>query len=218
MMSNQKLHNLESTEWYVVRGSHRYGPISYREMIKHIHAQTLNDRDLVWRKELKAWTAIQDLLEFAPETVRQYLNLAAVAETTQAFQAQHSNAHAARENVYAVQRRYQRVSCDVDLIVHNHKKVLRGHGVELSLGGAGLMLSHPDFAMGDEVVLHFKPSRELEAFNAVCQVAAAPNVHTTHRSGDKQNSINLKYCVKFQDLDSIGRRALVDYFANRQSA
>jgi len=43
-------------------------------------------------------------------------------------------------------------------------------GVEVSAGGAGLVIEGAQFEIGQQIYLHFKPGQNVPAFNAICKV------------------------------------------------
>ena len=102
-------------------------------------------------------------------------------------------------------RRHARSKYGCSLIVHNNKTVFRGHSMEISEGGAGIMIENPEIAPGQTIYLHFQPGDGVPPFNAVCTVVSKQWVDATSKTAP------VKYGVKFVSISQAVRERIRDY-------
>jgi hypothetical protein len=94
----------------------------------------------------------------------------------------------------APKRRYPRASFDGTLIVHDNKAVFRGQTFQISAGGAGLYISAPSLLeQGQTLLLHFHPSPEVPAFNAVASVVGKGPFPDDEKILSKPRSYSVKF-------------------------
>ncbi|MFZ3230501.1 MAG: GYF domain-containing protein [Pseudobdellovibrio sp.] len=142
--------------WYILKQNNNYGPFSQVEMIQMLQSKTLFEFDFVWKRGLESWKRLAEIPEFKPDQIREIFQSLPPDSSSEVF----------------FRRRHARVEYVSSLVLHNRKKLFTAHSFEISAGGAGLVIEHADFAIDSEVYLHFSPSDQVPAFNAVCKVAS----------------------------------------------
>ncbi len=166
----------DSREWYALQGDNRYGPFSYVEIVKMLQEKAISEHDYVWNESLVNWEKVATLPEFQPEKM-QALQMAGVSDIKEVF----------------FRRRHARTNYGASLIIHNNKKVYKGQSLEVSAGGAGLIVEGNPFSLGEILFLHFKPGDRMPSFNAQVEVV---NVREIDRGRDQV----LRYGVKFTEI------------------
>lgn len=166
-------------EWFALKGNLRFGPFAYTELIRLLQEKSMHDSDFVWHSGLKEWKKIADLSDFTPEAIHRLRELGQPKLDEVFFR-----------------RRHARVQHDGSILMHNNQKVFRGKSLEISAGGAGIVLETAALEVGHQVFLHFKPASELPPFNAVCEVVSRRPIN----SADALAPIH--YGVKFLKIES----------------
>jgi len=143
--------------WYVLKQNNNYGPFSKHELIQMLQGKTLTEYDFIWHNGMGAWKRLADVQEFS------------VTELKNIFE---NNPQAKDDSGRSVffRRRHPRAKYNSQAIVHDQKKVYKSVGVEVSAGGAGLVIEGAQFEIGQQIYLHFKPGQNVPAFNAICKV------------------------------------------------
>ncbi len=179
-------------EWFALRGELRFGPFAYTELVRLLQEKTMHDSDYVWHTGLKEWKMVSDLPDFSPEAIRKLLS-SGLVKSDQVF----------------FRRRHGRVSHDCSILMHNNQKVFRGKGLEISAGGAGIVLENANLDVGHQVFLHFKPGSDLPAFNSLCEI-------TSRRAVNASEVVSpVLYGVKFIKIESKTKNA-IEALAARQ--
>lgn len=180
-------------QWFVLKGENKYGPFGYTELLKMLQEKSLYEYDFVWRTELSAWKRIADLEDFKPEKIKS-LSTSVSAEVKDAF----------------FRRRYARASYNASLIVHNSKSVWKGRGLEISSGGAGIVIDNRDLEPGQTLFLHFKAGDGVPPFNAICSIVSKQHVEGPEKP--------VRYGVKFTSISHQVQQAIKAFADNRKSA
>src|SRR5690606_38372739 len=92
-------------------------------------------------------------------------------------------------------RRHRRVKYGGTILVHDNKSVWKGQGVEISAGGAGVIMENSMIVPGQTLYLHFKPGDGVPPFNAVCEVVSKRFVE-----GVKDKNAPIRYGLKFKNI------------------
>jgi hypothetical protein len=172
-------------EWFALKGNLRFGPFAYNELVRLLQEKSMHDSDFVWHSALKDWQKVADLPEFSVEAIRN-LREAGGAKLDEVF----------------FRRRHARIEHDGSILMHNNQKVFRGRSLEISAGGAGIVLDTLTLEVGHQVFLHFKPAKDLPPFNAVCEVVSRRPVN----SADILAPIH--YGVKFLKIETKTTKAI----------
>lgn len=174
---------IASEEWFVLKDSNKHGPFRFLELVKMLQEKALFEYDFVWNSGLATWRPVAEVKEFEAEKIRS-LRESSEKEVQDIF----------------YRRRYARVSYGASLLVHNSKKVWKGRGLELSSGGAGIVVENSDFNPGQSLFLHFKAGDGVPPFNALCEVVSK-------HFGDKKSN-DVRYGVKFVNISQNVQRAI----------
>ncbi len=140
--------------WYILKQNNNYGPFSKQEMVQMLQSKTLFEYDFIWKKNQDSWKRLSDIEEFSPQQIKAMYQVWSADKDGEIF----------------YRRRHARADYQSSLIVHDRTKIYAAHSLEISAGGAGLTIDKADFAMNNELYLHFRPSDQVPAFNAVCKV------------------------------------------------
>ena len=100
-------------------------------------------------------------------------------------------------------RRHKRVQYGGTLLIHDNKKVWKGKAVEISEGGAGVIMENSIVVPGQQLYLHFKPGDGVPPFNAICEVVSKQYV-----SGVKDPSSPVKYGLKFKTISAEAQKVI----------
>jgi hypothetical protein len=179
-------------EWFVLKGENKYGPFAYLELIRMLQDKNLYEYDYIWTPSLSGWRRVAECEDFKPEQIRSLIS-AGLPQVDEAF----------------FRRRHARVKYGTTVIVHNDKVVWKGQTVEISSGGASVIINHHELEPGHTVFLHFKAGDEVPPFNAVCSIVNKQHVDSTVK--------NVKYGVKFVNINREVQHA-IKLFAEKVAA
>ncbi len=183
---------LSEKEWYILREGNNYGPYSFLEVIQMLQEKALYEYDYVWNQELPAWRRIAELAEFTPETIK---NLKNSGDTTVA-------------EIF-FRRRHARAQYGCSLILHDNKSIYKGHSVEISVGGAGIVIPSQILQPGQTVFLHFQPGDGVPPFNALCHVVSKQFVKSF--PGKPAEGVTVKYGVRFTSISQNIRESIKSF-------
>ncbi len=185
-------HKLKEKEWFTLREGNNYGPYSLLEMIQMLQEKALYEYDYVWNQELPAWRRIAELPDFMPETIK---NLKNSGDTTV-------------EEVF-FRRRHARAKYGCSLILHDNKSLYKGHSVEISVGGAGIVIPSQVLQPGQTVFLHFQPGDGVPPFNALCHVVSKQFIKES--PGIPSIDVSVKYGVRFTSISQNIRESIKSF-------
>ncbi|KYG65994.1 hypothetical protein AZI86_02695 [Bdellovibrio bacteriovorus] len=180
---------LKDKEWFILKEGNNYGPFSQLELVQMLQEKTLFEHDYIWHAKLPAWKRVAEVEEFTPEAIR-------VMKTTMDLDL----------SEIFFRRRHARASYGASLIVHNNKSVFRGQALEISAGGAGVLIDNPNLQPGQSLFLHFQPGNGVPPFNAVCQIVSKQFVKDPSSGVDP-----IKYGVKFTTLSQSVRETIRNF-------
>jgi hypothetical protein len=176
-------------EWFVLKGENKYGPFTYLEMVRLLQEKHLFEYDYVWNAGMPSWRRVAECEPFQPESIRT-LHYKTSTETDGIF----------------FRRRHARAHYGASVIVHNNKDVWKGRSMEISAGGAGLLLDSPGLQPGQTVFLHFKVGDNVPPFNAVCGIVSKQILPSATAS-----EIQVKYGVKFTSINREVQHAIKNF-------
>lgn len=145
-------------QWFVLKQNNNYGPFSKLDLIQMLQSKTLHEYDFIWHENMTAWKRLAEVQEFSVQEIRLLFD-------------KYSKKKDANDKVF-FRRKYVRAKVDSHAIVHDKKKIYKSVGIEISEGGAGLMIEDGEFDKDQQVYLHFKPAPEVPAFNAICKIVS----------------------------------------------
>ncbi len=193
-MKNKKdLEFQNLAQWHVLRGETKSGPFSYLEVISMLQGKDVFEFDYIWKKDMKNWERIALLEEFSSEAIG-HLKKNEDIEVKDVFH----------------RRRHLRTAFQERALVHNNKCFWNGKGIEISSGGAGIIMENATLQPKDVLFIHFVPSGEIPAFNAICEVVGKQYV-----DGVEKKDEPIRYDVKFTGLD-IKARKNISVFINKK--
>lgn len=162
-------------EWFVLKGKDRFGPFSYREIIRMLQEKQVFEFDYVWKAPMKTWSRVAELEVFAADEIEKMAG---------------SDDPSLQQLFF--RRRHVRAQHGASLIVHDNHKVWKGQSLEISEGGAGIQMSNSMLLPGQKVFVHFKPSDGLPSFNVMCEI-----VNKKFVTGVRSSATPVTYGVKF---------------------
>lgn len=180
---------MKDKEWFILKEGNNYGPFSQLELIQMLQEKTLFEHDYIWHAKLPAWKRVAEVEEYSPDKIRQ-MKTSSDVDIAEIF----------------FRRRHARASYGASLIVHNNKTVFRGKALEISAGGAGVLIDNPNLQPGQSLFLHFQPGNGVPPFNAVCQIVSKQFVKDPSSGVDP-----VKYGVKFTTLSQSVRESIRNF-------
>ncbi|MCB0420902.1 MAG: DUF4339 domain-containing protein [Bdellovibrionales bacterium] len=168
-----------STEWYILKGENKFGPFSYTEVVKMLQQKVIFEFDFAWNASMTAWQRIAEITQFNEDKIKALKNTL-MPEISEVF----------------FRRRHRRVAYGGTILVHDNKTVWKGRGVEISSGGAGVVMENSMVVPGQVLYLHFKPGDGVPPFNAVCEV-----VSKKFEDGVQEKNASVQYGLKFLNLN-----------------
>lgn len=177
-------------EWFVLKAENKYGPFSMLEIIRMLQEKNIFEYDYVWHQAMTTWKRIAEVDEFKPEKIRA-LKESGSSEVQEIF----------------FRRRHARAEYGASILVHNNKKVWKGESLELSSGGAGLVIENQEFNPGQTLFLHFKPGDGVPPFNAICTVVS--------KQMPLPGRTAVRYGVKFTSINRNVQDAIKDFTENK---
>jgi hypothetical protein len=166
-------------EWYVLKGSDRFGPFSYRELIRMLQEKQVYEFDYVWKAPMETWARVAELECFHADEIAK-LSESEDPSVQQLF----------------FRRRHARKKHGASLIVHDNAKVWKGEAMEISEGGAGIQMHNSMLLPGQKVFVHFKPSDGLPSFNVMCEI-----VNKKFVTGVRNSHTPVTYGVRFLSMN-----------------
>jgi len=185
--SNETAISFNDKAWYILRDGNNYGPFSQLDIIQMLQNKSLYEFDFVWKPGNNSWSQISTTEEFSTENIRDLHNRKDL-DISEIF----------------FRRRHLRAKFGSSLVVHNSKSVFKGISLEISSGGAGIVLESSNIQPGQSLFLHFKPGEGVPPFNAICQVVSKQ----TLRSPQTSESSRFKYGVRFTNISTQVRDAI----------
>lgn len=187
--------NASAVEWFVLKGENKFGPFTLLDIVKMLQDKSVFEFDYVWHAGLTAWKRIAEAEDFAPDAIRG-LKESQLPDLTEVF----------------FRRRHARVSHGASILVHDNRTVWKGKGVEISAGGAGVVIDNALLQPGQIIHLHFKPGDGMPAFNAACEVVSKKFVQVANQKSPVQ------YGVKFVHLNPQAQKDLKDYTSKQKKS
>lgn len=173
-------------EWYVLKGESKFGPFAFTDVVRMLQEKVVFEFDFVWHQGFETWRRVAEIEAFKPEAIRK-LQTTLMPEVSEVF----------------FRRRHRRTQHGGTLLVHDNQKVWRGQSIEISPGGAGLVMENATLTPGQILHLHFKPCDQVPAFNATCEIVSKKFVNEI-----SDRSSPIRYGVKFTNLHPSAQKLL----------
>ncbi len=171
-------------EWFVLKGENKYGPFAFLDMVKMLQDKKLFEFDYIWTKKLAAWSRVADCADFQPEKIKA-LRDAGKAKAPEVF----------------FRRRHARAMYRASILLHNNTEVWKGRSLEVSPGGAALIIPSVAIKVGDSLFLHFKAGDGVPPFNATCTIVSKKELRGNE----------VRYGVKFTSIAQSIQAAIKKY-------
>ena len=178
-------------EWFIARGSKKFGPYSVEDVLRLRQSGQCYEHDLIWKQGLRQWKTLILTDEFSPLSV--------------AEKVQRSGADSFFER-----RRWERAKKTVGLYGHNNSQLWSGRSLSISLGGALIEINTPSLHAGDTIHLHFQSADEPEASFSV-EAMITGRRHSSERV--RANSPH-QYVARFITLDQGADAILTEWIEN----
>lgn len=186
----------QPNEWFVLKGDNKFGPFAYTELIKMLQDKSIFEYDYVWHAGLPAWERVASLSEFAPEAIRGFRENSGQQGLNEVF----------------FRRRHARAEYGASILIHDNRHVYKGRGIEISAGGAGLVIENAVLEPGDKLFLHFKPGDGVPPFNATCEVVSKRYTNVSDKTAPVQ------YGVRFTHIATHTQQILNDFAIQKVAA
>lgn len=177
------------TEWYILKGENKFGPFQYTEVIKMLQEKIVFEFDYVWKNGMQAWTRLAEVHDFKPEHIKK-LQESLMPEIKNVF----------------FRRKHPRIPFENEVVVHDNNHFWTGQVIELSQGGAGVIMENSLILPGQQLYVHFKSNSKLVAFNSICEVVSKKYI-----DGIKRKESPICYGLKFINISEETFEALQSY-------
>ena len=179
-------------EWFILREKNNYGPYSILEVLQMLQQKSLFEFDYVWNQELPAWQRVAELHQFMSATIKNLKDSGDISVSEIFFR-----------------RRHAWACYGCSLILHDNKNLYKGHSVEISVGGAGIVIPSQVLQPGQTVFLHFQPGDGVPPFNALCHVVSKQFI----KSSPVQpiEGVTVKYGVRFTSISQNIRESIKSF-------
>lgn len=188
----QKVHSdpVRYRSWYILKQENNYGPFSQLEMIQMLQSRTLFEFDFIWRHGLDSWKRLAEVSEYSPDRIKEI------------FETMKSQPSTTDKEIF-FRRKHARAQYGSSLLLHDRKKLYKGESFEISAGGAGFIAHDVEFDIEKQLYLHFKPSDQVPAFNAICKVV---------------NKVGDKYGVQFIHVSAAAKEKISKFTTHIKAA
>jgi hypothetical protein len=145
--------------WYVLKQNNNYGPFSKTELIQMLQGKTLHEFDFIWHNGMLAWKRLSEVSDFS------------TSEVQAVFELIKNNKDDSGQSIF-FRRKHPRAKYNSHAVIHDNKKIYKTTSVEISSGGAGLIIEDAKFEIDQQIYLHFKPGQNVPAFNSICKIVS----------------------------------------------
>ncbi|MEQ1875141.1 MAG: GYF domain-containing protein [Bdellovibrionia bacterium] len=179
----------DAEDWFILKGDDQSGPFSFHDLVKMLQDKTLFEFDYIWRPGQDSWKRVAEVSSFSPDGIKEMK----------------TSKMSGISNIF-FRRRFKRREFGGTLIVHDNKKVWHGKSLEISEGGAGLIMFNAMVLPGQTLYLHFRPSGNVPPFNALVEVVSKKYV-----KGVQDFNAPMSYGVRFIKIQDEARQYLHDF-------
>ena len=187
------LKHVFNTEWFISKGDNKFGPFNYFDVIKLLQEKVVFGFDFAWSAGLENWARITEIPTFSEEFVAEVIK----------------NNEVQKLDLF-LKRKHKRIETPFDCYAHNNTAAWKGQGVEMSAGGAGVIMNNSLVIPGDTIYLHVKKQNGLQSFNALCEIVAKKFSKSVSRA-----DMPLKYGLKFLTINDEAQTNVKEYIAKR---
>jgi hypothetical protein len=175
---------MTTSQWYVLKGKNRFGPLMYLDLVRMLQEKSVFEFDYVWAQGLDKWKRIAEL---------------------ECFSCDHIRALFGQDGVDSVfyRRSHPRARYETSLICHDNSSVWKGHTIEISEGGAGVIIQNAMLLPGQSVYMHFRPGALSKSFNVLSEI-----VSKRFMKGIREPEAPVLYGIKFVNIQKQDREAI----------
>lgn len=177
----------DANEWFVLKGENQTGPFTIIDVVRMLQEKMIFEYDYVWKAGMESWKRVAEVADFGADFIR---DLKDAPDFKSIF----------------FRRRFKRKEFGGTLIVHDNKKVWHGKSLEVSEGGAGLVMNNAMVLPGQTLYLHFRPSSQVPAFNALVEVVSKKYVKSANSP-----ETPISYGVRFLRIQEDAKKSLQSY-------
>ncbi|NUM57434.1 MAG: DUF4339 domain-containing protein [Bdellovibrionaceae bacterium] len=176
--------------WFVLKDDKNYGPFSLFEIIQMLQTKILFEYDFVWQSKMDGWKRVAEVPDFSKESIMTLMK---------------SGNPAVME--YFFRRKNLRVNYNCSLVIHDNKQIYKGRSLEISSGGAGVVIDSDHFKPGQNLFFHFQPGDGVPPFNAIGTIVSKQFMQ------DKINEIanDIRYGVKFSSISQNVKQKIQEF-------
>lgn len=182
-------------EWFVQKGTHRYGPFSYLSLVRALQEKAVYEFDFIWTEGMESWVRLAEHEAFQQERIRDL-----------------TKDKSAAASIFT-QRAHPRLPFSSEVIVHDDRSAWVGRAFEGSVGGSGLVIENAALYPGQTVRLHFAPADGLPAFNVSAEIVNKKFMKTV-----KGQKTPVQYAVRFIEMDEQVQKRVTEHFSRSQAA
>jgi hypothetical protein len=174
-----ELKKVFTTEWFISKGETKFGPFNYFDVIKMLQEKVVFSFDFAWSAGQENWVRLAEIPTFSQEFVSEVIKEKEVQKMD-----------------LFLKRKHKRIETEFECYAHNNTAAWKGQGVEMSTGGAGVVMNNSLIVPGDNIYLHVKRQDGLPSFNALCEIVAKQFSSKVTRS-----DMPIKYGLKFVTIN-----------------
>jgi hypothetical protein len=182
-------------EWFVQKGTHRYGPFSYLSLVRALQEKSVYEFDFIWTEGMESWVRLAEHDAFQAERIRDL-----------------AKDKSAAASIFT-QRAHPRLRFESEVIVHDDRSAWMGRAYEGSVGGSGLVIENAALYPGQTVRLHFAPADGLPAFNVSAEI-----VNKKFMRAVKGQKTPVQYAVRFLEMDESTQKRVTEHFSGSKAA
>ena len=113
-------------------------------------------------------------------------------------------------------RRAARVDHATSLVFHNNKKLWNAKTFELSSNGASVQVDGQSFNKGELLLLHYRPSKKVPAFNVQCEVVSCQKIAVDPKS--KTGSDVYRLGLRFVKINIVAQKVINEIIYNQAAS
>jgi len=152
--------SIPENNWYLLKDQNQLGPYYYQELVTMLLDKKAFEFDYVWTSGMDAWQRISECVHFEESKLKSFLKNNKV------------------QCPVHFRRRSARFDHVTSLVFHNNKKLWNGKAFELSSSGASVQVEGQSFKKGELLLLHYRPSKKVPAFNVQCEVVSCQKMES----------------------------------------
>ncbi len=176
--------------WYLLKGNQQMGPYHFKEIVSMLVNKEAFEFDFVWSSGMTAWQKVSECPQFQEGNVLPFVKKESFS----------SGLHFRRRN--------ERKNFGASLVFHNNKKLWNAKSFEVSASGASIEVVGTSFNRGEILLIHYRPSKTVPAFNVQCEVMNCDKIQD--QAGSSVYRLGLRF-VKVNDVAHTVLQQLVSH-------